>query len=788
MPYTEQGAFDEVLLDRLAGLSKEKLARVLENRVGVLEEPWPRRLGDVADRLCQGGSIEAGTLRLTAPAVQVLCAAQLQGTLGGFEDIPVSAVADLLGASTGDLTEALDQLSDFAFAWLDGASIRMPLLLQVKGYGRYGLGQPVGQIFARLTIQQLQETSRLLGLPTPQRKQQLVDTLVAFFSDGDQIRELAASGPDGVAELLEEFVHDGPDHPCDLGYSYGYTLRQTTVPTTPALWAVKHSLLVATYEGDAHMPLEVGLALRGADYRLPFTPRPPEVPVTTVAAEQIAAETAAAALRLLDRVTTVLEKAAVEPLPRLKTGAVGARLIKKLAKDTGATTDEIDLVLEVAIQAELLDAEQPPPPPPGRQRRKPPPAPTTGLVPSEHFAKWRAGTPAEQLSRLAESWWTLPLRLDDGIEDIRDVIIRLLTELGPGAAPLDVAKFAELVAWHAPLVPEAAVPGLVKLCLNDATLVGAVAGNAAGGLARALVSGESPAKAAEELVAGAWATALFGTDLTAIVTGPPGVGLTALLDRAADRESQGSASTWRFTPASVRRAFDNGDTAETLTEELTEVARGDLPQPLLYLINDIARRHGEVEVLDVRSVVMGDVPGLLAEIAAHRKLAKFDLRLVAPTVLTSSADAVTTLAALRDAGYAPVQRSADGTIAVRPAKAPVAAPEPDDFTLPAFEEREQDPLEHAERLLREPQKTSRPLQRGALMNQLPGNRSATWMRAVWQLESGFPVWIVYDEPDGGKRRLLIANPELHGDKLDVWCHDPGTYRELELSRIVPGND
>ncbi|MCU1685532.1 MAG: hypothetical protein JWQ81_6271 [Amycolatopsis sp.] len=788
MQYTEPGALDERLLNRLAGLSKEKLAQVLENRPDVLEHPYPRRLGGVVARLCQAESLEAAAGQLTTPAVQVLCAAQLCAALGDDEGITVSAVASVLGASVSEVTAAVDQLSAFAFAWLEGGSIRLPALLQTDGYARYGLGQPLAPILSRMTVHQLQETARALDLPMRSLKQALVDEVLEFFRDGNQVRELAASGPEGSTELLEAFVQNGPELPIDLGMLYDYRRPAEKAPT-PELWAVKRCLLVATFEGDAHMPLEVGLALRGADYKLPFTPEPPAVPVTTIASEQLAAETSAAALRLLDRVTTLVEKAGAEPLPRLKNGTVGTRVIKKLAKDAGATTDEITLALDLAVEGELLEAEPPPPPPPGRRPRKPPPEPPTGLVPGEQFAHWRAGTSATRLRHLVEVWWTTPIRLDGGIEDVRDVIIRLLTELGPGAAPLDVAKFAELVAWHAPMVPPDAIPIAVSLCFREAALIGAVAGNAAAGLAQAFVSGLGLAKATEELVASAWATALFGTDLTAIVTGPPSTELTALLDRAADRESQGSASTWRFSPTSVRRAFDNGDTAAALTKELAAVAHGDLPQPLVYLINDVARRHGEVEVLEVGSVVIGENPGLLAEIAAHRRLAKFALRVVAPTVLTSSADAVTTLAALRDAGYAPMHRAADGTIAVRAATVPVVTvtPEPEYLELPESEGRE-DPFEHAERLLREPRAAGRPLQRGKLLGLLPGDRSNAWMRLTWQLEAGFPVWIVYDEPDGGKRKLLVANPELHGDQLDVWCHDPGTYRKLELSRIVPGQD
>jgi hypothetical protein len=196
--------------------------------------------------------------------------------------------------------------------------------------------------------------------------------------------------------------------------------------------------------------------------------------------------------------------------------------------------------------------------------------------------------------------------------------------------------------------------------------------------------------------------------------------------------------------------------------------------------------------MDVRSVIVGENPGLLAEIAAHRKLAKLGLGSVAPSVLTSTADAATTLTALRDAGYAPVHRASDGSIVVRNEKLPVAVAEPsDDDIRDLFEARPavvQDPVEHAERLLNTPTTAPRALKRGALMNILPGNRSAPWMRLIWQLETGFPVWVSYQEPDGEKVKLLVSDPELHGDAIDVWCEDPGGYRRLELSRISPVKD
>ena len=238
----------------------------------------------------------------------------------------------------------------------------------------------------------------------------------------------------------------------------------------------------------------------------------------------------------------------------------------------------------------------------------------------------------------------------------------------------------------------------------------------------------------------------------------------------------------RFSPASVRRAFDQGATAGELLDDLGAIAAGDLPQPLVYLVNDVARRHGEAQVVDVASVVVGE-PALLAELAAHRKLAKLGLRAAAPTVLTSTVDASGTLGALRDAGYAPTRHAADGTIVLpardqaKPATA-VFDPEPGD--LPP------DPADHAARLLAAP--ASGPaLLRGqlarAMSDRYAGRLTPKQQQLCWQLEAGLPVDVLYREDGGEPVRLVIAYPELDGDVLDVWSIEDRAYRRLELARI-----
>src|SRR5207249_8760972 len=108
-----------------------------------------------------------------------------------------------------------------------------------------------------------------------------------------------------------------------------------------------------------------------------------------------------------------------------------------------------------------------------------------------------------------------------------------------------------------------------------------------------------------------------------------------------------------FTPESVRGALDAGRSADELLAALGEVADNPLPQPLEYLVRDVARRHGQVQVFAVTSCVRVADAALGAELAANRSLARLKLRVLADTVLASSASITDTIAALRKAGYAP---------------------------------------------------------------------------------------------------------------------------------------
>lgn len=85
-------------------------------------------------------------------------------------------------------------------------------------------------------------------------------------------------------------------------------------------------------------------------------------------------------------------------------------------------------------------------------------------------------------------------------------------------------------------------------------------------------------------------------DLTAIAPGPLAPSLDQRLRLFARRESRAQASTYRFTAETITAGLTEGETADTIRAFLTELSLTGIPQPLAYLIETTASRHGSVTV------------------------------------------------------------------------------------------------------------------------------------------------------------------------------------------------
>ncbi|MDH6609124.1 hypothetical protein M2164_004759 [Streptomyces sp. SAI-208] len=284
---------------------------------------------------------------------------------------------------------------------------------------------------------------------------------------------------------------------------------------------------------------------------------------------------------------------------------------------------------------------------------------------------------------------------------------------------------------------------------------------------------------------------LLQADLTAVAPGPLQRSLAEVLDVLADVESKGGATVYRFTPGSVRRALDAGQSASDLHAFLAAHARTPVPQPLTYLIDDVARRHGHLRVGAASAYVRCDDDALLNEILADKRAAGLRLRRLAPTVLAAQADPASLLEGLRAMGFAPAAESAEGDVLITRAHAhrtpPRTAPEPvpdgppvPDATL----------LSAAIRAIRAGDLASTtPRRQGdqalPATGELPRTSSAETLATMQAaVLTGEALWIGYVNAEGSASQRVIAPIRVEGGFVTAYDHTADEVRTYPLHRVT----
>ncbi|MER6073729.1 helicase C-terminal domain-containing protein [Streptomyces sp. NPDC001817] len=285
---------------------------------------------------------------------------------------------------------------------------------------------------------------------------------------------------------------------------------------------------------------------------------------------------------------------------------------------------------------------------------------------------------------------------------------------------------------------------------------------------------------------------LLQADLTAVAPGPLRRPLADVLDVLADVESKGGATVYRFTPASVRRALDAGRTATDLHAFLAEHSRTPVPQPLAYLIDDVARKHGHLRVGAASAYVRCDDDTLLNEILVDKRAASLRLRRLAPTVLAAQSDPATLLEGLRAMGYAPAAESAEGDVLIARAHAhrtpPRTAPEPvpdgpppPDTTLLSAAIRAIRAGDLAATAPRRPAGSGAAPSGGELPRTSSAETLATMQAAVLTGES---LWIGYVNAEGAASQRVIAPVKVEGGFVTAYDHTADEVRTYPLHRIT----
>ncbi|SEB98470.1 Helicase conserved C-terminal domain-containing protein [Paramicrobacterium humi] len=216
------------------------------------------------------------------------------------------------------------------------------------------------------------------------------------------------------------------------------------------------------------------------------------------------------------------------------------------------------------------------------------------------------------------------------------------------------------VAWWFP-AHDSTLDRRVDAAAERAALLGLVARESLSHAGRLLLEGDADA-AAERVRAtlpSEVSQVYLQDDLTIISPGPLLPRRDARLRLMADVESRSQASTYRFSRASIDRALGAGEDAASIKAFLEDLSLTGMPQPLRYLIDDVAAHHGLLRVraahddavAGARSSIRSIDDALLDTLTVDQALAPLGLRRAGEGRLVSRFPREMVFGALQDARY-----------------------------------------------------------------------------------------------------------------------------------------
>ncbi|MGW1316840.1 helicase-associated domain-containing protein [Streptomyces sp. NPDC002426] len=803
------------LAEALRARGDESLAGLLRARPDLLS-PVPNDITQLATRAGTRASVVRALEHLDRFALQTAEALAVAPDPAPYDTLLALLTGD--GQDDGDgrddagaaitaaLPTALTTLREQALVWGEDTGLHLVrtarelLAPSPQHPSPTGLGPTVSEATAGMSPGRLQEILADAGLPATHDPVSAVAALAGLFTDRTRMAELLDTAPVEALSVLDRLVWGPP---------YG---EVTPNPAPPVQWLRDRGLLLPVSTRTVVLPREAALHLRaGRAHRTP-EPVPPEL-VAAAERDPQAVDRAAAGqgFMALSTVEELLKLWNDGGPAILRAGGLSVRELKRAAAALDVTEPVAAFWIELAYAAGLLasDGET-------DERYAPTPASDEWLdLPAQdrwaHLATaWLAATRTPGLiggqDAKGRALSTLGPDLDrSAAPEVRRRVLALFASLPPGTAPDPQTLLARL-RWERPLrtsAPGGAAPQgdasdlrsrIALWTVNDAELLGITGRGALSSQARALLD-EGPEAAAAvlaPLIPEPLDHVLLQADLTAVAPGPLERPLADMLSVLADVESKGGATVYRFTPGSVRRALDAGRAATDLHAFLATHSRTPVPQPLSYLIDDVARRHGHLRIGAASAYVRCDDEAVLNEILADKRSATLRLRRLAPTVLAAQADPGSLLEGLREMGYAPAAESAEGDVLITragarrtpprtpPTPVPEGPPVPDATLLTA-----------AVRAIRAGDTAARAVHResadtgSATAGSLPRTTAAETLATVQAAAmTGSAVWIGYVNADGAASQRVIAPVKVEGGFVTAYDHTADEVRTYPLHRIT----
>ncbi|WP_330305440.1 MULTISPECIES: helicase C-terminal domain-containing protein [unclassified Streptomyces] len=828
------------LAEALRTRDDTSLSTLLRSRPDLIT-PVPTDLTQLATRAGTRASVVRALERLDRFALQTAEALAVAADPATYDELmSLMAGDDRDPAVMAAFPRALGTLREQALAW--GPDDRLRLVRTARELlapspqhpSPTGLGPTVAEATAGMSPGRIQEIVAAAGLPTTHDSVSAVASLTGLFTDRARMSALLDDAPAESVDVLSRLVWGPP---------YG---QVTADPARHLRWLIDRGLLLPTAPGTVVLPREVALHLRAGRAHRAAEPVAPAVEAARTHRPQVV--DAAAAGQAYTALATIEEllKDWHEGGPAvLRAGGLSVRDLKRTAVALDLSEPIAAFWVELAYAAGLLASD-------GEADERY--AATPGydewleLPAAGRWARlasaWLAATRTAGLVGARDAKDRTLSALGPGLDrsaapEVRHRVLTLLAALPEGASPTADSVLARL-HWERPLRGDRSASDdlrtrLARWTLSEAELLGITGRGALSAQGRALLGFPSPSalegeptgptgpgdklpahkrhhalpeaahSPAEQAAAATRAARLLApllpepldhvllqADLTAVAPGPLERPLADTLGVLADVESKGGATVYRFTPASVRRALDAGRSASDLHAFLAAHSRTPVPQPLAYLIDDVARRHGHLRIGAASAYVRCDDDALLNEILADKRSQGLRLRRLAPTVLASQADPSALLEGLRSMGFAPAAESAEGDVLITRAHAhrtpPRTAPEPvpegppvPDATL----------LGAAIRAIRAGDLASTTPRKQDAATDHPGNGElprtssaetlATMQAAVLTGES---LWIGYVNAEGAATQRVIAPIRVEGGFVTAYDHTADEVRTYPLHRVT----
>ena len=738
------------LADALRNFSDDQLAQMLAGRPDLLH-PVPADMTALASRATTSPSVSAALDQLNHIQLAVCEALAALGDPCTIEDLH-AGLEKVPGYDKHEIDNAVAHLQKLALVWGTTEDLHLVRVAR-ESFGAYPCG--------------------LAGSFSDSRRQ-----VREYATKKTLAKKTLSEGSTEVQEIMQQLLWTTP------AGSMKHANRSVDIAKakSPLEWLLARELIVPTSETTVVVPREVSLALRGGQLMRELKPRAEQPILSHVDEKRVDESGAHSALDFVRLVETLLEAWSLEPPSQLRGGGLAIRDFTAATELLKVSEHVAALVIEVANASGLLNADV-----------------EDGWVPTVAYDRWLSVDDASRWTLLAQTWRDMhraphvvggegsdrinPLTasVERGfINPLRTSLLDIYLNM-PAGSVASPGMMTEYLDWHRPRRASMVRARAVAELLVEAELIGVTGMGALTSFGRALAQGTDPTKALANCLPEPVDHIIVQADLTALAPGRlPAVARRAMAVMA-DVESTGVATTYRFTDASIRRALDQGQSAHDILEFLSGISRTPLPQPLTYLIEDSARRHGVLRVGVASIYLRCDDPQLVATVQADRRLASLKFRELAPGIVVSSSPADIVLDRLREAGYAPVAESAEGTVLIhRPdTKRTSARLEPAPVTVTGPSERL---VSAAVKALRAGERAdkAKPAQSGG-----PKTTTSETMSLLNNaLEKQLEVWIGYADKGGMTTERIVEPLSISGGFLSAFDVRSNEVKTFTIARIT----